>query len=273
MSSSSSPTRLPPGFETRRIGRRTLHFRSTEESRLDAVGFLSGTPAEAAVGAVGGGRAPHALYSYSDETTNPTRVVWKHCRRGGAIAPLLGDRYFRTDRFIEELHAVARAREAGVAVADLLAVAMTRRHGAHRVELIVEAIEGAEDAAAFFTASRPAAERRAGCAAVAKTLRHFHRVGLHHGDLNLRNILLSPTEPGWRATLIDLDPAPASRREGRTAQGNLQRLLRSWRKFRARDEAPLSAPERWRFLLEYCGGDRAAARRWWNDLAAKGGGR
>ncbi len=264
---------VPPSYATVRSGGRCAYVREDAAATVQAVGFLEGTPRVDSTGTVGGGRSLHSIYALpisSDESnpspnSRPTSVVWKKCRRGGIAAPVLGDRYFSVGRFFRELAAHETARQAGVPVSDLLAIAITRgRGGAHRVEQLIGFEEGTRDAASHLAdASLTAARRRALVSAVAHTVRRFHDAGLCHGDLNLRNILVREI-PTPEAILIDLDPAPPTRLDGHSASGNLLRLFRSWTRLARQRPLPLPVTDRWRFLTDYFG-DPPAQREFWRE--------
>lgn len=262
----------PDGYRVRRTGPRTVHVRddASAERIAEALGFLDGHPRTEPVGTVEG-RIPHPVHADPD---GDGTLIWKRGHRGGLVGPLLGDRYHRTDRFLRELEVTEAARRAGIPVADIVALAVTRRGLAtHSVEWLVRRIEGARDLAETLADRSLAPSRRhASVRAAATTLRRFHAAGLAHGDLNLKNILAhdGPAgdggEGGTVATLIDLDPAPRSRREGRTAEGNLRRLTRSWLRLSTRRGLVVGATDLWRFVTTYVGGDRSAARELWRRL-------
>jgi len=258
------PRACPPAdYPLVRSGRRRVYVRRDALERATAVGFVDGEPARPPVARVRG-RGDHAVFALPDSAE---RVIWKHCRRGGAAGRLLGDRHFGERRFFRELEATESARRAGVRVGEILALAIARRGGgARRVEQLLRYVEDARDAASWLAdAALSADDRRALVAEVAELLRRFHGAGLRHGDLNLRNILIRRRPNGFEGILVDLDPPPAFRRGAGTAEGNLLRLFRSWA--RLAEGRPIPATDRWRFLLAYSGGDRESARRAWNAAA------
>ena len=82
-------------------------------------------------------------------------------------------------------------------------------------------------------------------------LRQFHEFGFFHGDLQLKNILLS----GEKLLLIDFDrsyrkPSLSMREKMK----NLLRLNRSAEKWRHLG-LPITRADRWRFFLSYAGDD------------------
>lgn len=150
--------------------------------------------------------------------------VLRHYRRGGRVAPLLGDRYLwrgRTHtRSFAEFHLLAELHRRGLPVPVPVA-ARCRRHGLwYTADLITRTIEGAESIATLVRADRlddALAER------IGALVARFHAAGVDHADLNAHNILLAEGTL-W---LIDFDRGEI--REGGTAWklANLARLKRS----------------------------------------------
>ena len=261
----------PPSFRSDRRGGRATFVREDAVPLAEAVGFIEGVPRLPATGSVGGGRSAHSVFTVPGERSASSEshalsVVWKRCRRGGLAAPLLRDRYYRVHRFFRELTAHETARAASVPVSDLLALALTRtRAGGHRVEQLIRFEPNCSDAAGCLSdRTLDAFDRVAIVTSVAQTIRAFHDAGLLHGDLNLRNILVRPGSPP-EAILIDLDPAPPSRLDGRSARGNLLRLFRSWTRLSRHQALPLPLALRWRFLRAYFGAEIEAARDFWRE--------
>jgi tRNA A-37 threonylcarbamoyl transferase component Bud32 len=83
-------------------------------------------------------------------------------------------------------------------------------------------------------------------------IRQFHQAGFFHGDLQLKNILLT----GDQLLLIDFDRSyrkPSLSTQERMK--NLLRLNRSVEKWR-RLGLPITRTDRWRFFLAYAGDDK-----------------
>jgi hypothetical protein len=261
---------IPPAYRTVEDGRRRVIVREDSLEVARESGFVRGERRGTERG-VEGGRTIHPLVDVPPHGT----WLWKRCRRGGAAAHLLRDRYLRIGRFLEELRVLEQARRAGIPVTDLAALAITRvAPGVHRVEqLIRHEAETRTLAALLADPTLDASARSVALAAVAEAIARLHAAGLRHGDLNLRNILVRESSLGRAGApppviLIDLDPPPPTRREAHSAEGNLLRLLRSWARLHARDGLPLSIGERARFLRVYCGGIDADFRRLWRAGAA-----
>jgi len=253
----------PTGYRRIDQGSRRVYVRIDQEDLVRAIGFLAGVPTSAPTSTVEG-RAPHPIF----EAGETRRVIWKQCLRGGIARHIFQDRFFRTGRFLRELNTIRSAREAGVAVGEILATALESGVTGTRVEQLILFEENTRDLATTLTdPTLSFTERRNALEAVATTLRRFHRAGLVHGDLNLRNILMSRSEGPVRAILIDLDPPPRLRRGAHSSDGNLLRLLRSWARLQHVQSMPLSVGDRAHFLRSYFAADAEAIRRFWRNAA------
>jgi len=255
---------LPAGFITSGDDRRRVHLRADLADSIGALGFVSGEARGESTGALTG-RLSHRTYELGTRA-----VLWKKCRRGGLAQPVLGDRHFGVRRFLDELALTEAARQAGIRVAEILAVAIERQRAGFEVELLVTVEPGTADVAQAL-AELPV-ERRVGIVeGVAKELRRFHGSGFLHGDLNVKNILWrEDSTEGAEITLIDLDPG-SPRRPGshRTALGNLLRLCRSYFKGECRGQWCMSLTEQYRFLDRYYRGDRSAVQDFWRRATRK----
>lgn len=150
--------------------------------------------------------------------------VLRHYRRGGAVAAVLGDRYFwrgaEQTRPFREFRLLQQLQHLQLPAPPPLA-ARYRRHGLfYSADLLMRRIEGAPTLAQVLADGGLDATwmTRIGAAVAA-----FHRAGVWHADLNAHNVLLSPAQ----VYLIDFDrgrlrpPQPAWMRQ------NLERLRRS----------------------------------------------
>jgi len=217
------------------------------------------------------GRVEH--FSYQPPGA-PGRVLVRELARGG-LARFAGNIHLGMRRILRELHAVLRARRAGLNVPEIVACRATHAFGPfHRFTLVVREIAGARDLLALARETEPARHRRI-IADVAGEVRRMHEAGLYHGDLNVKNILLQ----GSAVFFIDLDRAilRMARDPGLDA-ANLSRLNRSVEKWlRTR----VSRVDRLRFLFSYskdrerirdlarrCGAGLWFHRFWWSLTGA-----
>ena len=158
-------------------------------------------------------------------------VLVKRLFHGGFLASLTGDRFLSSRRFRTHLECGEFLASHGVPTPETLFVAWRRRGPLVRGEIGVRYIARAFDAASHLfghpRALPPDWRERIG--AVAAVTARLHRLGVEHGDLNLRNFLFVPSGD---IHILDLDkalrhrpPLPASAR-----RRNLARLERSLRK-------------------------------------------
>ena len=166
------------------------------------------------------------------------RVVVRHARHGGLLAPVLRDVYLPPTPAASELLISAILVRAGVPTPPLIAFATYRAAGLfRRVDVMTAEVNGV-DLAHALARSGSGAERRALLPPVARLLGAMLNAGAWHQDLNARNILLTAPEDGESlALVIDVDRvrfAPPGDPHVRDA--NLARLRRSMQRFRARGE-------------------------------------
>jgi hypothetical protein len=186
-----------------------------------------------------------------------TRVVVRHNRHGGLLAPLTRDLFLPPTRAPHELRIAHRLRALGVATPE---VAMYGISPAallfRRADVVTREIEDGRDLAAFMTADASSDERASAWEATRELVRAMNAAGVRHHDLNVKNVLLAPASGGLTAYLLDVDRvelgAPGSED---IARGNATRLLRSARKWR--DERGATFDER---EIAALGSVRAGAR-------------
>ncbi len=166
--------------------------------------------------------------------------VLRHCRRGGLLAPVTGDRYLWIDENRVRSFAEWRMLEAlaarGLPVPKPVAASYQRGGLSYRCDLITERVPNSEALSAVL-AAHPLPEHV--WREIGAVIARLHRAGADHADLNAHNILC-----GEGISVIDFDrgrlrPAGAWRR------GNLRRLRHSL------DKISRSLP-----------GDRYSAREW-----------
>ncbi len=202
------------------------------------------------------GRTSHLLVSLKDEQ----RMVIRRYSHGGLLRAFTGDLYLFGSRGFQELALTEEIRASGIStVQPVGAVHESVFPFFYRAYFLSLEIHQAKDLAGFLLeiGLRPSARdlvekremiRRAGC-----LVRRFHQAGFFHGDLQLKNILVSGGQP----FLIDFDRS--YRKKALTLEDridNLLRLNRSVEKWR-RQGLPATKTDRWRFFLAYSGGDEA----------------
>lgn len=173
--------------------------------------------------------------------------VLRHYRRGGWMAPLLGDRYLwhgrSRSRGFAEFDLLSALAQRGLPVPVPVAARYRRRGAYYTADLITRTIEHAETVAELI--DRHAFD--AGLAArVGQLVARFHAAGADHVDLNAHNILLADGSL-W---LVDFDRGEIRAAGTAWKLANLARLKRSLLKVGAcgRDEALLDR-ELWTPLM------------------------
>lgn len=176
--------------------------------------------------------------------------VLRHYKRGGWAAKVSTDRYLWTGadrtRCFREWRLLAALWSRGLPVPRPIGARFTRSGLLYRADLITERIANAQTLAdVICESSLSQAEWRA----VGGTIAEFHVHGVHHRDLNARNILLGDAPSGRRVYLLDFDRG-SLRSRGAWEQGVLDRLLRSLQKLRNQRPAARFDPQAWEWLLE-----------------------
>jgi 3-deoxy-D-manno-octulosonic acid kinase len=182
--------------------------------------------------------------------------VLRHYRRGGWMAPLLGDRYVwngRThNRSFAEFGLLAELTLRGLPVPAPIAARYQRRGPFYTADLITRAIENAR------TLTQAVQEQNLDTALaerVGELIARFHAEGVDHADLNAHNILIGRD----RLWLIDFDRGEIRVTGTAWRLANLARLKRSLLKVGAcdHDEAALDR-EIWTPLMR--GYERASGK-------------
>lgn len=185
------------------------------------------------VATAGGGRGG---VSFLDTPVGP--CVLRHYRRGGLMAPLLGDRYVWNGRIrsrgFAEFTLLAELCLRGLPVPAPITARYVRRGLYYTADLITRTIENARTLAGII-ASRDFDSALA--AQVGALVARFHAAGVDHADLNAHNILVADA----RLWLIDFDRGEIRATGTAWKLTNLARLKRSLLKVGAcdHDEAML----------------------------------
>ena len=177
--------------------------------------------------AAGGGRGGVA---FLDTPVRP--CVLRHYRRGGLVAPLLGDRYLWSGRIrsrgFAEFSLLAELHQRGLPVPAPITARYVRRGLYYTADLITRTIENARTLAEIVAARR---FDSALAAQVGALVARFHAAGVDHADLNAHNILVADAKL-W---LIDFDRGEIRATGTAWKLANLARLKRSLLKVGACD--------------------------------------
>lgn len=175
-----------------------------------------------------------------------TRVVVRHSRHGGLLAPVTGDRFLPPTRAPHELKTALRLAEAGVATPEVIAYA-TYPAGAvfRRSDVATREVVGGRNLGEVLAADASAVDREAVLAATAELLRALERAGARHPDLNAGNVLIVAAAGGeYRALVLDVDRVSFGKGgDPRVGAANVRRLVRSARKLRSQGRLAITDDE------------------------------
>jgi hypothetical protein len=216
---------VPEGFEkVQRAARRVIVVRAgaAGDDELENL-FMDGS--------AGGeesryhGRAKLAHLRLNDGTS----ALVRRYRHGGVLRRFTGGVFCTwPPRPFRELAITEAARRAGLPTVEVLAACVERIWGPfYRGCLVTRELAGARDLWAAL--QDDSFGRRSVLEAVARSVRHMHRRGIYHGDLNLKNILVAREGARLQSYIIDFDKARlfAGEVPAAKAERNLARLLRS----------------------------------------------
>jgi 3-deoxy-D-manno-octulosonic acid kinase len=184
------------------------------------------------------GRGGRGAAWFVDTAAGP--AVLRHYRRGGAMARLSRDHYLWTraerTRSFREFHLLAALRGLGLPVPAPLAARYERTDPLrYRADILIARIPGSVTLAQQVPGilAEPAA-----LAALGSTLGRFHRLGVHHADLNAHNLLRDAAGQWW---VIDFDRGERRDPDPAWWATRLERLQRSLRKLGAWEHAGADA--------------------------------
>ena len=174
------------------------------------------------------------------------RVVVRHNMRGGWMAKFSSDLFLLPTRGYRELLASLRLRASGVSTPEVVAyVSYPKNLMLRRSDVATREIPNGHDLSVALAKVTDHNHRVMILDAVAKMLRSLTHAGAHHQDLNLKNVLLTAgTGPGLDAHVLDVDRVRfSSPGSPLVAKANLDRLIRSLRKWRDLHSLPYSAED------------------------------
>jgi hypothetical protein len=174
------------------------------------------------------------------------RVVVRHNMRGGWMAKFNNDLFVLPTRGYRELLASLRLRASGVSTPEVLAyVSYPKNLLLRRSDVATREIPNGHDLSVALAKITDHHHRVMVLDAIVKLLRSLTHAGAHHQDLNLKNVLLTAGEgPGLDAHVLDVDRVRfSSPGSPLVAKANLDRLIRSLRKWRDLHSLPYSAED------------------------------
>jgi hypothetical protein len=174
------------------------------------------------------------------------RVVVRHNMRGGWMAKISSDLFLLPTRGYRELIASLRLRASGVSTPEVIAyVSYPKNLMLRRSDVATREIPNGHDLSVALAKVTDHDHRVMVLDAVAKMLRSLTQAGAHHQDLNLKNVLLTAGDgPELDAHVLDVDRVRfSSPGSPLVAKANLDRLIRSLRKWRDLHSLPYSAED------------------------------
>ena len=174
------------------------------------------------------------------------RVVVRHNMRGGWMAKVSKDLFVLPTRGFRELLASLRLRASGVSTPEVVAyVSYPINWVVRRSDVATREIANGHDLSVALAKITDHAHRVMVLEAIANLLRSLTQAGAQHQDLNLKNVLLTAGDgPGLDAHVLDVDRVRfSSPGSPLVAKANLDRLVRSLRKWRDTHELPYSAED------------------------------
>ena len=177
---------------------------------------------------------------------NCGRVVVRHNMRGGWMAKISKDLFVLPTRGFRELNASLRLRARGVSTPEVVAyVSYPKNIVLRRSDVATREIPNGHDLSVVLAKVTDHNHRVMVLDAIVKLLKSLAQAGAHHQDLNLKNVLLTAGDgPGLDAHVLDVDrvqfSVPGS---PLVAKANLDRLIRSLRKWRDLHDLPYTAED------------------------------
>ena len=243
---------LPAGYVRVTAGRCAVVTRGDHEADARAL-LLEGTLYETAARDLAArpltGRG--LAYAIALPVTG-TRVVVRHNRHGGLLAPITRDLFLPPTRAPYELATALRLARAGVRTPDLLMYGVAPAYVLfRRADVVTREIGGGRDLSTYMMPSEGEPARREAWRATRALVHALSAAGARHHDLNVKNVLLAPAAAGLEAWVLDVDRVTFNEPDAPGVRaGNVARLARSARKWRdehgavldERELAPLAAP-------------------------------
>jgi tRNA A-37 threonylcarbamoyl transferase component Bud32 len=251
----------PKGCLLTKKGKATILAKKNEEEWLLNVGLED--PEElmnrSAPGYRFEGRGPLALL-----VTPGGSALIKQCLRGGLAGALNRDLFWGRVRPFEEMGLNCILLEEGFPTAEILAAVKLKAWGPfYRAFLVMRELPESIDLLDYLKAiAHDAPETRRAKKAwvfrgVASSFKTMHRLGVFHGDLNVKNILVREERSTPIVHVIDFDKSRVygkltARQKGR----NLMRFNRSMEKVKFKEKVSLNRSDQMRFFRAYLEGER-----------------
>jgi hypothetical protein len=170
-------------------------------------------------------------------------VAVRHSARGGFMAKLTRDRFFLPTGGFRELVNSLRLRQVGIFTPQVIAFATYPAGlGTRRADVLTRYVHG-HDLAAMCESVTDREHRTAMWNATATLVKSLSRVGAHHQDLNIKNVLLAAHDAEYEAYVLDVDRVRLNPPSPLVLDANLGRLMRSLRKWKDEKMLPVGEDE------------------------------
>lgn len=187
------------------------------------------------------------------------RMVLRQYSHGGLLRPLTGNLYLFGARSFRELALTEEIRSCGIpTIPSIGAIHQRIFFPFYRAYFLSLEVPRAMDLIQYFqemsmpSSREKLSSKRKTIRSVGCLIQQFHRAGFFHGDLQLKNILVT----GDQLLLIDFDRSYRkpilSIKERMKNLLRLNRSVEKWRQF----GLPITRTDRWRFFLAYAGEDK-----------------
>jgi hypothetical protein len=156
------------------------------------------------------------------------------------LAPITGERFWlgSTPRPLNELLVSVALVQSGVSTPGVVAACVYPGRWTYTGEVVREFVEDARDLADFvFDPATDANERMRILAETSRLITQLGEVGLHHPDLNLRNVLVAPASKPTNVMIIDLEKSALGAAAPGSVRRMTSRILRSARKLCQKKDA------------------------------------
>lgn len=186
--------------------------------------------------------------TYFVETKAKQNWVLRHYYRGGLIGKLINDSYLYTGikntRAYKEFHLLAKLVEQGLPVPEPIAYRIHKKGLTYSGDILTKRIMNAQDLVGILSSNSISSQLWQKIGSVIKS---FHKQGVYHHDLNAHNILIDQDEKVW---IIDFDQGEIRSNLSNWPQGNMERLLRSFRKEKGRITDFVWEESDWQHLMQ-----------------------
>jgi 3-deoxy-D-manno-octulosonic acid kinase len=158
--------------------------------------------------------------------------VLRHYYRGGLVGKIINDSYlftgFENTRAAQEFNLLKTLSAHNLPAPKPIAYRIKKSGLTYQADILTARITDAQDLVAILSSgsANEAVWRKIG-----RCIKKFHQQGIYHHDLNAHNILIDKSEKVW---LIDFDQGEQRQPNRKWQQANLDRLLRSFNKEKAK---------------------------------------